>query len=50
MTDFTLATYNPTIYDFNEDGRVDDSTGDSIPDDQDKDGFPDGPWEPNDFL
>ncbi|MBW4462482.1 MAG: hypothetical protein KME47_19910 [Nodosilinea sp. WJT8-NPBG4] len=49
MTDFTLATYNPTIHNFNGDGRVDDSTGDSIPDDQDSDGFPDGPWKTNDF-
>jgi hypothetical protein len=49
MADFTLATYNPTIHDFNGDGRVDDSTGDGIPDDCDGDRFPDGPWGPNDL-
>ncbi|MBD1877014.1 hypothetical protein H6F75_26365 [Nodosilinea sp. FACHB-131] len=49
MTDFTLATYNPTIHDFNSDGLVDDATGNGVPDDRDNDGFPDGPWEPNDF-
>jgi hypothetical protein len=48
MNDFTLATYNPTIHDFNGDGRVDDSTGDGIPDDRDGDGFPDGPWGSSD--
>lgn len=49
MSDFTLETYNPSIHDFNGDGRVDDSTADGIPDDQDNDGFPDGPWKSNDF-
>jgi hypothetical protein len=49
MSDFTMATYNPTVHDFNQDGRVDDSTGDGIPDDRDSDGFPDGPWKSNDL-
>lgn len=49
MNDFTLATYNPTIHDFNGDGQVDDSNGDGIPDDRDGDGFPDGPWGPGDM-
>ena len=49
MYDFTLATYNPSIHDFNGDGLVDDATGNGIPDDRDGDGFPDGPWGPNDF-
>lgn len=49
MYDFTLATYNPTIHDFNGDGLVDDSTGDGIPNDRDGDGFPDGPWKSRDF-
>ena len=50
MYDFTLATYNPSIHDFNGDGLVDDATGNGIPDDRDGDGFPDGPWGPNDFA
>jgi hypothetical protein len=50
MYGFTLATYNPSIHDFNGDGLVDDATGNGIPDDRDGDGFPDGPWGPNDFA
>ena len=49
MNDFTLATYNPTVHDFNGDGLVDDSSGDGIPDDRDGDGYPDGPWGPQDI-
>jgi hypothetical protein len=49
MYDFTEATYNASLHDYNGDGLVDDNTGDGIPDDQDGDGFPDGPWGPNDF-
>lgn len=49
MYDFTDATYNAAIHDYNGDGLVDDSNGDNIPDDRDGDSFPDGLWGPNDY-
>ena len=49
LYDFTLATYNPSVHDFNGDGLVDDSSGDGIPDDRDGDGHPDGPWGDGDI-
>ena len=46
--DFTAATYDPTLHDYNGDDLVDDVTGDGIADDRDGDGHLDGPWGPND--
>jgi hypothetical protein len=47
--DFTAASYDPRIHDYNNDNQVDDTTGDGIPDDRDGDGHPDGPWRPGDI-
>lgn len=49
LYDFTDATYNAALHDYNGDGLVDDSNGDGVPDDRDGDGFPNGLWGGNDY-
>lgn len=49
IRDFTLASYNPSLQDYNGDNLIDDANGDGIPDDRDGDGSPDGPWGENDL-
>lgn len=49
LHNFTAASYDPKLHDYNNDGLIDDVNGDGVPDDRDGDGFPDGPWSPTDL-